>query len=217
MIGLIFKDILTLKKNLKMVGIVSVMYAAMSFVSKDSSFFSSIFTMLFAFLILSAYSYDEVAKWDSYALTLPVSRENIVQGKYIIMLLMGFAGALISTVFTIVLNAVQRPDTLLVGSSAVGIGAVIVLLFYSITIPIITKLGVEKARMIFLSVYIVPFIIFFFLGNAIKNGKVVIPSALVRFGEIFLTNVYLIVPIVIILALSISYQVSVSIYNKKEF
>ena len=217
MIGLIFKDILNLKKNFKMFGLVIIMYAAIAFISKEASFFNSIFTMLFAILVFNMYSYDEVAKWDSYALTLPLSRENMVQSKYIVMLLMDFTGALISIIFTVVLNTIQRPDTPFAGINSVWIGAVIVLLFYSITIPFITKLGVEKARIIFLVIYLVPFLIFYFLGNALKSGSADIPQIFMKLGEFFLQNVYLIVPIVIILALSISYQVSVYIYNKKEF
>jgi hypothetical protein len=96
-------------------------------------------------------------------------------------------------------------------------GAAVVILFYCITIPIITKLGVEKARLLFFAVYIIPIFTVVFMGKAVKDGNLKIPDSLIRIGKVFMDNIYVIVPLVIILALGISYMISINIYRKKEF
>jgi ABC-type transport system involved in multi-copper enzyme maturation permease subunit len=215
--GLIYKDFVNLKKNVKIFAVMAVLYAVMGFASEDSSFFSSIFTMLVAILTLSAYSYDEMAKWDIYALTMPISRDDIVRGKYSVMLLLSLLGLAICTLFTIGINAILRPEHLFSGITSSLVGAGIVIMFYCIALPFITKLGVEKARLIFFAIYIIPFGIFIFVGNAVKKGDMSIPQELIAFGMRIMKNGYIIFPLLLLLALAISYTISAGLYRKKEF
>jgi hypothetical protein len=215
--GLILKDFINLKKNVKTFGVLTLLYAVMAIYSSDTGFFSSIFTMLLAILTLSLYSYDEMAKWDPFAMTMPISKDDIVQGKYIMMLLLTLIGSVYSSVFTAILNIINKSDSLFLGFENIGIGAAIVILFYSITMPFITKLGVEKARLIFFAIYIVPFIIIMTLNNMIKSGKLVISEQVAGMAETFIKYVHLLVPLLLLIALGLSYWISVNIYRKKEF
>jgi hypothetical protein len=215
--GLILKDFMNLKKNLKMFGIFTVLYGFMAFMSEDSSFFSSIFTMLIAILTLSVYSYDEMAKWDGYAMTMPISKENIVQGKYIVMLLLTSIGASFSLVISIMLNFIMKADSILFVIQNCILGAAIVILFYSIIIPFITKLGVEKARLIIFAVYMIPFAIILLVKQAMKANDFMIPEELIRMAKIAVENAHILLPPAILLLLYLSYLISIRIYRKKEF
>jgi hypothetical protein len=215
--GLILKDFINLKKNIKIFGVLTVLYAAMAFTSGDSSFFSSIVTMLFAVLTLSIYSYDELAKWDPYALTMPVSKDNIVQGKYIMMLLLTLIGSLFSIAISILINLAVKADSMFAGITSCGIGAAIVILFYSVTIPFITKLGVEKARLIFFAVYMIPFLLIVFADKALNAIGLTIPKNLIDMAKFISNNIYIILPITVVVALGISYVISIRIYRKREF
>jgi ABC-type transport system involved in multi-copper enzyme maturation permease subunit len=217
MTGLILKDFINLKKNIKIFAILAVLYGFMAFTTSDASFFSSMFTMLIAILTLSVYSYDELAKWDVYALTMPVSREDIVRGKYIIMLLLTFLGAVIGTVITIVIKMIQQDNDFVSGAQSSLLGGAVVILFYCIAMPFITKLGVEKARFIFFAIYLIPFAIIYFIGNAVEAGDYVIPEQLIRFGEKLVSNAAILGPLVLLFALVVSYTISVGVYRKKEF
>jgi hypothetical protein len=217
MTGLILKDFINLKKNVKIFAVLAVLYGFMSFVSTDASFFSSMFTMLIAILTLSVYSYDELAKWDLYALTMPVSREDIVRGKYIIMLLLTALGAVIGSLSMIIIRLIQGDGQLMSGIQSPWLGAAIVLLFYSIALPVITKLGVEKARFIFFAIYAIPFAIIYFVGNAIEKGDVVIPKEVISLFMRFVDNGAILIPLLLIFALFVSYTIAVGIYRKKEF
>ncbi|HWT73414.1 MAG TPA: ABC-2 transporter permease [Mobilitalea sp.] len=215
--GLILKDFINLKKNLKIFGGLTVLYGVMAIASDDTSFFSSIFVLLYAILTLSLYSYDDMAKWDVFAQTCPISKDNIVQSKYLMMLLLTLLGVVYGSLFTIIINIIIKSDSLLNGLQSIGAGTAIVILFYCIIIPFITKMGVEKARLILFAVYAIPFVIVLAMNKMLSNGDFVVPEMLIKLANTCMEYIYLIVPIVVIIALSISYGISVLIYQKKEF
>lgn len=215
--GLVLKDFINLKKNLKIFAGLTVLYAAMALFTEDASFFSTIFMMLVAILTISLYSYDDLAKWDTYVLTMPVSRDEVVCGKYLMMLLLTLIGVLYSSVFTGIINIAMARGDFFLGFQSIGAAAAIVILFYSITIPFIVKLGVEKARMIFFAVYIIPFVTILAFSKMMENGSMTIPKGLLDLFTIVMNNIYIILPILDLVALGISYLISIRIYRKKEF
>lgn len=217
MTGLLLKDFTNLKRYVKTFGIFLIIYGFMAFTQKDASFFTSIFTLMFAILTMSTYAFDETAKWDVYALTMPITREDIVRGKYYLMLLLVLLGAAISAVFTIIINIVVGLENIFLGLEACYIGAAVVILFYSITLPIITKLGVEKARIVFFAVYIVPMAIGFVITKAVNAGTVRIPDPVLSLSEWALQYRFVLIPVVLIVVLWISYSFAIQIYRKKEF
>lgn len=217
MVGLILKDFINLKKNLKIFAGITVLYGFMAYSSSDASFFSTIYTMLFAVLTLSIYSYDEMAKWETFALTMPISKDNVVQGKYLMMLLLTLLGALFSGLFSLAMYSLRGGDMLTDGLKSCGIGAAVVILFYSITLPFITKLGVEKARLIFFAIYMVPFIVGVMASKAYSSGTLEIPQKLISFIGEAMKYLYILIPAVVLAALVISYFISIKIYRKREF
>ncbi|MBH1940004.1 ABC-2 transporter permease [Mobilitalea sibirica] len=217
MLGLILKDFINLKKNFKIFGALILLYGFMAFAMESSSYFSSMFTLVFAMLILSTYSYDEMVKWDGYALTMPITKNNIVQGKYITMLMLTVLGFIISGISLVVINTILNVDNLFGGIQVSALGAALVILFYSITIPFITKLGIEKARFIFIIVYMVPFFLGFMGYKAIKEQGLQPPVKLIEFFEFCIDHAYIIIPVIVLIALMLSYSISIRIYQKKEF
>jgi hypothetical protein len=215
--GLIIKDFINLKKNFKILSLLLILYGTMAFFQENVSFFGTIYTLLFAILTISTYSYDELAKWDTYVLTMPVTKKNIVQGKYLIMLLMTGLGSLFSIFFMVIINVLLKKANVFSGIETAVLGASIVIIFYCITIPFIVKLGVEKARLIFFAVYFIPFIITIFAGKAVKNGSMVIPESIIKLGKQFFEYRFILIPIIILTALVVSFTISLRIYQKKEF
>ena len=215
--GLILKDFINLRKTLKIMAAFMLLYAVLALITKDASFFTVLFTVVFALLLLNTYSSDEMSKWDGFALTMPVKRETIVQGKYVVMLLLTLGGFGLSILFSTIVNAViKKPDILENVNGFVGAGAGIIF-SYCIMIPIITKVGSEKARIFLIAVYALPVIAISFLSSAIEKGELQVPEALVHGWTTFIKNAYVIVPPVLLIALGISYVISVRIYRKKEF
>lgn len=215
--GLLIKDFINLKKNFRIFGVLSLFYIFLAFTMKDADFFSSVFTMLFAILTLSLFSYDDMAKWDIYALTMPVSRESMVQNKYFMMLFLTLIGTVFSSLVSVALNIALKADSILVSVQNSLIGALIVILLYSIILPFIIKMGVEKARFIFFIIIFVPFAIISFVNTYMKNIDM---DKLEKFSEIIrnlMKYSYIVLPLVGVFVLGISYRISVGIYRKKEF
>jgi hypothetical protein len=215
--GLIIKEFINISKSFWVIGALIIFYGVIAFMSESPSSFSGLFTLIFAMFTLSTYSFDEMAKWDSYALTMPLTRDNIIQGKYLVMLILSFMGFIVNSVVLLVLNIATKAESLFEGIEISIGGAVVVILFYSVIIPIITKLGIIKARIYFIIIYMVPFLLGSLIFKKVKEEITGPPEKLLAFLEIIIENIYIIVPLVIIVGLGISYYLSIRIYSKKEF
>jgi len=215
--GLIIKDFLNILKNFKMVGAVLIFYAVLLVMTGNPEGFVGIILMLFAIYFLTTYSADENVKWDSYALTLPISRERIVQGKYVTMLLFTLSGFMFSSILMLIYNVVQNQKNLFNGIKTNAAIAAVVILFNSIMIPVINKVGILKARIYAVVFYMAVFILGSLISDKIMELYPAPPENLVRFVEVVFKNAHIAVPLILLAALIISYIISVRIYRNKEF
>ena len=86
MLGLIKKDFLIVKNNLKLIIIMLMMFFIMALQGEFDITF--VLPFIVVMLFISTFSYDEFNKWDAYAITLPNGRKNIVKSKYIASLIL---------------------------------------------------------------------------------------------------------------------------------
>ena len=210
MIGFIKKDLAMIKSNLKLLGILIVVYAIMGLMGKmDISF---IIPFMCVMIMISTFSYDNYNKWDAYSISLPNGRTNSVKSKYITTILMTFIVSIITTFLAFIISYVNTTvinyEQILVTMFGTVFGTLLVL---TVMYPIIYKFGIEKARIgIFLIVF----------------GTVIIGSLLAYYIDItnllkslsFLKD-YLIIILIIIALIMIyaSYKISKKIFSKKEF
>lgn len=215
--GLILKDFINLKKNLKIFGVLTIFYVVLSFSMNSSSYFGTMFTFVFAMLTMSTYTFDEQAKWDGYALTMPITKDQIVRSKYLVMFLLTISSMIFSFGVLVLLNLIMKSENLFAGIITSALGAAVVVIFYCISIPFFTKLGVEKSRFIIVAIYMLPFFAGSVLYKLLRERFPVPPQSLIRLGRFLVDNAYLLVPVVVLVALYISYSISIRIYRKKEF
>lgn len=145
--GLIVKDFLILRGQARMFMGILLLYVVMGVFMKDFSFFSAIILLVSAMLVVTTCAYDDSYKWNIYAGTLPIKKNQIVLSKYISSLLFVLTGVAVSLLFNFISVAfgnLNFGDTLhtlyftVVGS----------LLFVSIMLPIIFRFGTEKSRLL---------------------------------------------------------------------
>ncbi len=215
--GLLLKDFINLKKNFKIFGLLSIIYIVLAVASKDTGFFNSIITMLFAILTMSLFSYDDMAKWEIYGLTMPITREDMVKNKYAMLLLLTMFGIAFSSIISIGINIVLKKENLFASISNSFIGAFVVIVLYSIVLPIIIKLGVEKARIIILIIMVVPFAVVSAINAYLKEGFSVATGSLATLLYSTSSYSYFLLPVIALLILYLSYRISVGIYRKKDF
>ncbi len=210
MIGLVLKDILVLRKAIRIYIAMLVFYLILTlsgaFDEMMMTGFISLFTMM---LPISSFSYDELARWDKFAAALPVSRRGIVGSKYLLAFLLGVIAEALIAVTAVILSLIKHAapgEILLTGLVCVAIG----LLMNSILLPLLFKFGAEKGRLLTMAVIAVIFLIGF--GGARLLGGNAVLRALARY-EAFLPPVII---AVLAAALFVSFRISLGIYGKKE-
>ena len=94
MLGLIKKDFLLIKANLKSMIIIFVIYIMLAFQGTFDVTF--IIPLIGIMLFISTFSYDDFNNWNSYAVTLPNGRKNVVRAKYIASIILTIILAIVS-------------------------------------------------------------------------------------------------------------------------
>ncbi len=169
--GLIIKDLYNLKRQLALYGIIGGVYLAVAGVSGNVSVFIGMIMMFTAMIPLSAIAYDERAKWDKYSLTMPVSRKQIVAGKYLLGLLVLAAGGALSLISVLLMGSADVSENLITVAVLLGV----CLLYISILVPVVFKLGTERARYVMMIIIFVPFLVIVtaakFMGGSCRRTK----------------------------------------------
>lgn len=210
MLGLIKKDFLLIKANSKQMVIIFIVYLMLVFQGTFDATF--IVPLIGIMLFISTFSYDDFNNWNSYAVTLPNGRKNVVRAKYIASIILTVIlgavalaiGAGISYTKT---NSINLDEIL---SSLMGtiLSSVIII---SLLYPIVFKFGATNGRIILFA------LVFGIAGIiGVISNFVDMTSAINVINELD-KYVYIAIPVISIILLSISYAISNKIYQNKEF
>ncbi|WP_367941959.1 ABC-2 transporter permease [Enterocloster citroniae] len=213
MMGLLIKDLYCLKQNGKSLMFILLIWGLV-FLPRDDGglILISLCMMVSAMHIFTLASYDKQARWDTYALSMPLTRANMVQEKYIMSLLLLVMSAVVSTFVVatawLIRTGGMEPDFIPSIAATLAVGAGISLFYTALSLPLSMWLGVEKARYIPSVLFA---LIFFTAVIMVRGGSHIGLRAdhLIAFG---LGALILSVALFII-----SYFICLFIYGKKEF
>jgi len=203
--GLILKDLLSLRKELKIYIVFIAFYTALSIVSNDTSMLAGMICIFCTMLPITSLAYDEKAHWDKYALSTPITRKDLVLSKYILGIFCSSIGALIALVLSIRGNGISQQlitQTIILWAISIA--------FLAVLLPILLKLGVEKGRLIMMIIFGSPAIIGMIL---IKSG---FPKPNQEIIDLLIKFAPIIAVLSVITALVLSICTSLKIYSKKE-
>lgn len=216
MIGLVWKDVLVMRKSLRIYGFLLLFYLTMVVMEMiPLSMVIAIVEVIIMILPISAFSYDEMAKWDRYAMAMPLSKREVVGARYLFALMM----TLLAAAFGFVSCALMT----IMGNGAVteGLATVLValaagLVIADILLPLCYKLGPERARPY---MYLVIFIPTLALFAGAKMGILdrVDFSWLDRLSEGAVLGLFALLPLLALAGLGLSWMVSCRIMERKEF
>lgn len=210
MLGLVKKDFLLLKANLKTMTIIFIVYLIMIFQgSFDVTF---VVPLIGIMLFISTFSYDDFNKWNSYAITLPNGRKNVVKAKYIASIILVVALAILALLLSVMVeftktNGINLEEII---SSLMGtiLSSVIIISFLY---PIVFKFGATNGRIIMF---------------ALVFGIAAVVGLIANFVDVsFAINIinkldnclYIAIPVISVILLGLSYFISDKIYQNKEF
>ncbi|HBG1442238.1 TPA: ABC-2 transporter permease, partial [Clostridioides difficile] len=205
--GLILKDLLNLKGNIKFILLFIIMFGFMSSLGDGNvNNFIGVIIVLCTTMIVSTFSYDDLNKWDSYVLTMPINRNDIVLSKYLTMLIFSFIGVLVSLIVSVTIgyfkNTLILNETLLINALILSISVC----FGSLILPLIYKFGIERARLLMILCFLVPTLALLVFKSILEN--ISSPISI----EIILNTLVYSLPFVAILLFVISYFISSKIY-----
>ena len=139
-------------------------------------------------------------------MTLPYTRKQIVLSKYLFSLLITVIGAAIGIGVNLILIATgiaARDGDIW---SMIGLVLCMVVIFIGIMIPLMFRYGAEKARIIVIAIFLVPFMLFVILGGEHgADGLMDVINAIITW-----------LPFITAALLVMSWLLSVRIYSKRE-
>lgn len=211
MTGLILKDFLVLRKALRTYVLFLIFYLILAIFDLFSISFITAFVQIIVMILpMSSFAYDDLAKWDRYAMTLPLGRRAVVRAKYmfvVLMILVAAAFALLSCVVLSITAAQPVEENLAAGVGALSVG----LLAVDVTLPLNYKMGPERARPFLYAIIFIPVILIVLAARAgwLDNLEQLPPSVVLP--------LLCLLPLVILLGLPVSYLISCRIVEQKEF
>lgn len=201
MIGLILKDIYTLKSQAKIYLILAIVYGIYGAAVGDITFIFSVITMMSAMLPITLMAYDERSKWDKYCITMPVSRKSIVLSKYILSFSCLGIILLVTEIFTIISEGISI-EAIMMPICICSVGV----FFISVLMSIIIKLGVEKSRLLMMLVFFIPAAIVVFVSKL----------EILHMNSDTVEKIVMLSPVAVIAIAILSMYISVKLYINKE-
>lgn len=178
------------------------------------SFITAMVQVIIMMLPLSAFSYDELSKWDRYAFSLPLSRRAVAGARYLFALILTLFAALFGLVTCLILSLAFHDPNLVENCMTVMVSLGLGLLYCDILLPLTYKLGPERARPYFYLVIFLPIIL---LVGASKLGLLDGLSFLEQIPEASAIAFVLLLPLLPLLGMGVSYLISCRILERKEF
>lgn len=211
--GLLLKDLYTLKGFAKQYVVILGVMLVWSIAMKSPSFFIMYTLVLGSMLVLSTMGADETASVNRFALTMPISTQMLVKSKYLLLFITTGSGLMVSLLINALFHLIYQESEGVLDVAGI-IGAVTVFVITNaIALPVMFKLSVEKARYVYITVMLV-------LTFGIVGGIKLLEMAGIPLET--LDNLPMMVPVIVLLtimivAIIISYKISVSFVKKREW
>lgn len=152
--GLIVKDLMVAGRQIRTALVIVLFYAVLFW--RNASVLVGLMSLMCMMTVVSSFSYDEASRFISYAAALPVARRTIVRAKYALgfgLLALGAGGsALLTLLVGVLAGGLASLEAL--GAAA---GCTLAMGFMlCLTLPLMFRLPVERARVFMTLAMIVP-------------------------------------------------------------
>lgn len=143
--ALLLKDILALKRTLRIYAAFLVVYCGIGIFSDNPSFFMGFITVLSIMLPINAMTIDKGCHWNAYAACLPIPRSMSVLSKYALAGL----GILAAIIPCLVFRLVDRYTSLITDTiswSEIALMTALALTILAFQMPFLFRFGPERGR-----------------------------------------------------------------------
>lgn len=201
--GLIIKDLYNISKNINYMILILILFAFAFISTSGIEQYISICGIMAGMMITTTFAFDTHSGWNKYAVAMPVSRNDLVCGKFIILLIFTFTGIAAGVVIGFAGNFIIGGETNFMSIVVSIVSAFSISeIFGSMTIPIMFKFNVEKGRIIIIMAYTIIAVNAF---SMIKNSEI----SLVK-------NIIYGLPVIAVLMNLLMYKVSCAVLSRKD-
>ena len=207
--GLIYKDLFLLKEAFPIAAL-AVLFLLFSITLGFTGGFLALCIMLLVFavkVVESTLIYDETDGWDSFVLTAPVSRKEVIRSKYLLQILFLAGAFLLSAVLLLLISLIPQFDGEEWLYIMLIVGFCYALVYGAVVIPVYLKFGQHTSRYVAFVILIV------------VAGLFGVTFGFSMFMEFAASTIPLLIAVlaVSLAAYGVSYSISQKIYAKREF
>ena len=212
--SLILKDLYNIGHNVKSMLFILVVFAVALIPTSGVAGYIFVCAILCSMMIVTTFSFDDNSKWTRYAMIMPVSKKDLVAGKFIVLAIFCLAGSL----FGLVVGSIGGLAIKSISFDLIGIGElllfaltawVVSIIFGSMSIPLVFKFGAEKGRVLLLISFLFPAALCF----GIYQLFVILD---IELTEHFMFALLCCSPIIALIWCYVMYQISYRIFSKQE-
>lgn len=198
------------------------------------------FAAFIPFLVASnAFAYDELDGWEGFRLTLPVTRDQVVRGRYLGVLVASVAAFVLAVALGAVLGAIGTAVGIDLGQAFLGEGGITdgegmavaaaacaaavlaVLLLMALAMPLFFKFGATKATRVAPAAIVLVFVLVMWLLQNTGTLDAAGPWLSARYAEAAAAGLvpWLAAGIVacVLAVYAVSSQVACAVYRRREF
>ena len=141
--GLLIKDYRLLWNQRRTLGIMMLIWAIVVFTNTNPAFAVSYLIFSCSILAINTVSYDQHENGIIFLLSLPISRKQYAQEKYLLLLINLMAAVLISVLFIWLPGNIEGIEVMFL----IGVAVLII----SVMLPVLLIFGAEKGRLVIIA------------------------------------------------------------------
>lgn len=210
--GLILKDFINMKGQAKVYILFIVLWGGMAIMRKSGEYFNMLLIMIPAMTILTAIAYDDRYKWNRYALTMPVTRKDLIVSKYVFSFIF-IAGTIILSM----MGQTIMGENISYSITATLIIASVVMIINGVSMPIFFYFGTEHGRIVFFAAFALIAVVLMAISNVGFVEEIITADGSVRYHIPTMGELILILLTVAFVVTAVSMLISVKIYENKDF
>lgn len=202
--GLLIKDFINQKSQAVIYIFIFILWGFLAFSDQTVNMLPIFIAILSVMSTVTAVAIDDRSKFNSYAVCMPLSRFDIIFCKYLYNIIVTLVGVVISFTIYYCMNG-NIVENLLMCLMGISVSLVCAAIF----LPLMFKLGIEKARFVLFALALIPFVMMFVFPSV--HISVSVPSI----NEIKTAICFM--PVIALAITFISVFISERIYKNKEF
>jgi len=211
--SLVLKDLYTVLHNSKafLVVIIGMSFFLSFTTNGDTGFYNIFCAIMSSMLVVTTFSFDHLSNWEPYAMILPITRKDVVRGKFALLFLVCAAGTVLGFVLGLLSCTLLPSLTLDLHEQVFYLFPAfsISLFMGSLSIPLIFKFGAEKARVLLMAAFCIPSVLLILALKTAENFGV-------HLSEQTFITILVFSPLLVLVFAFFMYQISCRVFEKKE-